>query len=326
MRKMIALLPLAALALAAADAPAPERLKSAAARALKPLREQSPNFIRIGGCNSCHNQDLPVAAQSLARERGVDAGEDIALAPDTDGFERVFEHSGNLGAGNTGYGAMSHIARKLPLDAKTDAVAAYLMARQEPDGRWDSPSNRQPLTHGDHLATALGIYVLKAFARPARRAEIEARVARATAWLQEHPPVSNQDAAMQVMGLVWGSADKEAIARAAAQLRSRQRADGGWSQLPSLAPDAYATGQALYALALAGGTKDEAYRRGLDFLLRTQAAGGAWHVKARSKPVQPYFESGFPYGHDQWISAAGTSWAVMALSMAIEAPAASASR
>jgi hypothetical protein len=34
--------------------------------------------------------------------------------------------------------------------------------------------------------------------------------------------------------------------------------------------------------------------------------------------VQPYFESGFPYGHDQWISAAGTSWATMALSLAVE--------
>jgi hypothetical protein len=30
-------------------------------------------------------------------------------------------------------------------------------------------------------------------------------------------------------------------------------------------------------------------------------------------PIQPYFESAFPYGHDQWISAAATNWAAMAL-------------
>ena len=38
-------------------------------------------------------------------------------------------------------------------------------------------------------------------------------------------------------------------------------------------------------------------------------------------PFQPYKESGFPHGKDQWISAAGTSWAVMALSAATPKPA-----
>ena len=32
---------------------------------------------------------------------------------------------------------------------------------------------------------------------------------------------------------------------------------------------------------------------------------------------QPYFESGFPFAHDQWISAAGTSWAAMALALSV---------
>jgi hypothetical protein len=35
---------------------------------------------------------------------------------------------------------------------------------------------------------------------------------------------------------------------------------------------------------------------------------------------QPYFESGFPHGHDQWISAAATAWATMALTLAVEHP------
>jgi len=81
--------------------------------------------------------------------------------------------------------------------------------------------------------------------------------------------------------------------------------------------DAYATGQALYALNAGGKipSSNPAYVRGLKYLLRTQAADGSWHVNSRSIWIQPYFESGFPYGHDQWISAAGTSWAVMALAM-----------
>jgi len=34
--------------------------------------------------------------------------------------------------------------------------------------------------------------------------------------------------------------------------------------------------------------------------------------------IQPYFESGFPYQHDQWISFAGTAWADMALASIAE--------
>ncbi|MGH9719722.1 MAG: hypothetical protein ACRD8O_05885 [Bryobacteraceae bacterium] len=61
------------------------------------------------------------------------------------------------------------------------------------------------------------------------------------------------------------------------------------------------------------------YKRGVEFLLRTQYEDGSWYVKSRAYPLQPYFESGFPYEHDQWISAAGTSWAAMALAHALPA-------
>jgi len=36
-------------------------------------------------------------------------------------------------------------------------------------------------------------------------------------------------------------------------------------------------------------------------------------VRSRGFGFQPYFETGFPHGRDQFISAAATSWAVMAL-------------
>jgi hypothetical protein len=42
---------------------------------------------------------------------------------------------------------------------------------------------------------------------------------------------------------------------------------------------------------------------------------GSWYVQSRAIPLQPYFESDFPHGHDQWISAAPTSWATTALAM-----------
>jgi hypothetical protein len=95
-----------------------------------------------------------------------------------------------------------------------------------------------------------------------------------------------------------------------------QRPDGGWAQLPSLAAsDAYATGQALIALNTASAVlpADPVFQRGAKFLLQTQAHDGSWFVRSRAIPGQPYFESGFPYETDQYISVAATNWAVMAL-------------
>ena len=47
---------------------------------------------------------------------------------------------------------------------------------------------------------------------------------------------------------------------------------------------------------------------GAKWLRGTQKEDGTWYVKSRAPKFQPYFESGFPYGHDQWISSAATAW------------------
>jgi hypothetical protein len=81
--------------------------------------------------------------------------------------------------------------------------------------------------------------------------------------------------------------------------------------------DAYATGEALVALQESGLTmSDPAVRRGVEYLVRSQLQDGSWYVASRSVPIQAYFESGFPHGADQWISAAATAWAVTALAPA----------
>ena len=63
---------------------------------------------------------------------------------------------------------------------------------------------------------------------------------------------------------------------------------------------------------------DASYQRGVQFLLQTQFADGSWYVKSRAIPFQPFFESGFPHGQDQWISIAATNWAAMALASAAD--------
>jgi hypothetical protein len=43
-------------------------------------------------------------------------------------------------------------------------------------------------------------------------------------------------------------------------------------------------------------------------------------VRSRSRPFQVYFESGFPYGKDQFISLAASGWATTALALALPQP------
>ena len=64
-------------------------------------------------------------------------------------------------------------------------------------------------------------------------------------------------------------------------------------------------------------TTDPAFQKGVRYLLSTQHADGSWYVRSRAVKFQPYFESGFPYGHDQWISAMATGWATAALATAL---------
>jgi len=94
-----------------------------------------------------------------------------------------------------------------------------------------------------------------------------------------------------------------------------QRAHGGWAQTPYLDSDAFGTAAALYTLRKTGFLKvsSAAYRRGAAYLLRTQFPDGSWYVRSRVVKLQPYFQSDFPFDHDQWISYTATAYAVMAL-------------
>ena len=61
-------------------------------------------------------------------------------------------------------------------------------------------------------------------------------------------PENTEERIFQLLGLKWINGDKNFIAQQAKKLLATQREDGGWSQLPTLESDSYATGQALYAL------------------------------------------------------------------------------
>jgi Squalene-hopene cyclase C-terminal domain/Prenyltransferase and squalene oxidase repeat len=326
----IAAMCLASFLLVSGDAAAqnvPEAsLRLAAQKALVLLEQTSPSFVKQGGCNSCHNQMLPAAAQALARARGVPTGPTIVqLPPEVSEAttERYAEYSAGGGATIPGlsFELFANALAKRPADARTLAEIYYVKGMQLPDGHWGGGGNRPPLTFDPFTPTAFMIHALNTYAPATDAADTKARIDRARSWLLKATPELAQERAFQVLGLAWSKADRGAIDTAVRGLQSLQRPDGGWSQLPGLATDAYATGIALYAMSEGGvRTTTPAYQAGLNYLLSTQASDGTWHVKTRALPLQPYFETGYPYEHDQWISSAGAAYATMAMVAAIEAP------
>jgi hypothetical protein len=208
-----------------------------------------------------------------------------------------------------------------PRTQVTDAIVRYLMASQTAEGGWPAPENRRPpMTSGRFQTAALAIYAMKNYSPETEKLICEKAIAGSVAWLEKAKPVTNQDHAFRLLGLAWGHAPVAVIRQEAKSLAALQRADGGWSQLPTMASDAYATGEAVFALGSAGRmtASDPVFRKGVDYLLRTQASDGSWHVKSRSIWLQPYLNSGFPYGQDQFISTAGTAWATLALTLAAD--------
>jgi hypothetical protein len=324
---------------AVAPPAAPGDPRTAVARSLPLLERASKEWLDSRGCNACHMQPVMLRVNAVARARGfavdpamlgalessvqedfgphfarmaekaVKTEEGVAVASLYVGGDQAFSLANSF-AGALDAGLPRH---------RFDRASVRLLARmQQPDGSWRHGPDRVPMQSGDIPSTAMAARVLKAYAAevgPASRREFAGRVERAQAWLVARAPKNSDDAAFKLLGLRWLGADQALVSQAAAALASRQLPGGGWAQLDGLNPDAYATGQALVALAEGSGMRgsDPVYRRGMGYLLSTQDPDGSWLVHKRSVPVNRYFESGFPHGKFQFTSFLGTAWAAMAL-------------
>jgi ankyrin repeat protein len=309
--------------------------RDAVARSIPALQKTDVAFLKKAGCVSCHNNTLTAMTVAAARKQKLPVDDQIArsqlkaIAAYLDSWrERALLGVGIPGEADTIAPILVGLAaQSYPPDAATDAMAAFLKSKQLPNGMWAPFGHRPPLEMSAFVVTAQAMRALQVYAPRPQRAEYQKRIELAAAWLAKTPPQTNHDRAFQLLGLAWSGGDKAVIKKAAGELVRAQRPDGGWSQIPTLASDAYATGQALVALKDSGAAAvtDPAYQRGVRFLLNSQFEDGSWHVKTRAMPIQPYFESGFPFGHDQWISASATNWATQAL-VALASPESGASR
>jgi hypothetical protein len=316
------------MSMAASEGVDSAKLEEAVQKSIDLLQKCGPIFVKNGACTSCHHQSLPAMAISVARQRRFRINESVAqdqlqasatlLNARRENYLQVIDVGG--GADTISYSLLGMAAENYPSGALTDAMVYYLKAIQASDGHWRTTIHRPPLEYSDISTTAVSLRAIQLYPPEGERVEYQKRMDRAVTWLLKSTPHANEERVFKLLGLGWAKARRTAIDESARELLAEQRADGSWSQLPTLPGDAYATGQALVALHQAADLpiSDPAYQKGARFLLKTQLEDGSWLVKTRSLPLQPYFESGFPHGQDQWISATGTSWATMALALAIE--------
>ncbi len=306
-----------------------ERIRAAVGKSM-PLVQQSPLiFFKKSGCVSCHHQSLPAMTVGLARARGFavdetkarELNETVATMMRARRETMLQAVTGGAGHHSIAYTLAAMAAQDSPTDELTDVMAIHLAEGQMPNGRWSTSPDRPPVQYSDYTTTALSVWGLRKYAPEGRREEFDERIKRAMNWFTTAgSPAATEEAAFRLLGLGWAGAHVSRSAEPLRDLLSRQRPDGGWAQLPTLESDAYASGQVLVALRLGGGMppSHRSYQRGVQYLLDTQREDGSWRVKSRSRPFQPYFESGFPHGKDQWISICATSWATMALALSEE--------
>lgn len=304
-------------------------IQAAVPGSLSLLQRTDSSFVPKAGCFSCHNQSLEAMAVGLARKTGFRVDEQTAarqvkvnvgaLAGSRDLLHQgFFVPMLNANPVILAYVLLGLDAEGYKPDLNTDAVAMYLQTHQMADGHWAfGPEARPPLCADTIGQTVLSMRGLQLYTPRVDKAAYAESIRLAAKWIGEYRPRTNYELAWRLQGLAWGGKSKDAQLKARRDLMAVQRADGGWSDIASMESSAYTTGLAMMALQSSGlPVSDPAYQRGVQYLLNTQLEDGSWHVRTRAAGFQPYFDNGFPHGVDQWISAAGTSLATMALTLA----------
>ena len=241
----------------------PRSARDAVELAISRLQPIGPRFNQRFRCISCHNQSLPAIAAALASRRGIRVDSTLAAHPTTATLAMWQQNREDVLLGNVftfggfvtnvGYGLLGFAEEGVEANPITDAMVLGLATAQNRDGSWWIDDIRPPLGEQSRIYyTALNIRALTTYAPTGRRQEMQVRVARARDLLRRTEPANTQDEAFKLLGLVWSNAPTAEVARQSQRLLKLQRDDGGWAQTATMASDAYATGQALYALRAAG--------------------------------------------------------------------------
>jgi squalene-hopene/tetraprenyl-beta-curcumene cyclase len=273
-------------------------------------------------CASCHHAALVICSMREAQQFGRAVDEPVLAE-----LTKWVAESGNgkfgLARPDTAPQAASpkaiYFALALGTDPKPDVVAeaglklllTTVAAEQTENGSWSTwPGTRPPIFgNSDESLTALATLAVLPVAAIG---DEQARAVRdkGVKWLTE-TKTDDDPQSIALRLVLWIRLGRpvdewEPLVR---RIKDRQNADGGWSQENDMASDAWASGQALYALAHAGiSSNQEAISRGQAFLVKAQRADGSWSMTSRpTAPRGKGSTSLIP------ITGGGSAWAVLGL-------------
>lgn len=312
---------------AAISTPDEARVRQAIENSVVYLQEEGLDWIRDRKCASCHHAPMMIWALNDARKRGF-AVDQAALDEVTTWTLGDPVKAGMLPAPkkpdeakpaadgeaclNTAYALLA--ARALPEEAICESrkrMEAHVVAKQQDSGSWTHPAGRPPMFESQEVTTLM---TLLALAPKPGEAESKtspvASLRKAVDWLRRNPSgETSQARALRLAAGVRSGKEPGELKDEIRGILDCQNPDGGWSQADDLPSDAFATGQALYALRLAGlapGSPD--IRRAQGFLVATQTDDGSWPMASR--PIKP---GGGPAKDLSPITFAGTAWATLGL-------------
>jgi hypothetical protein len=302
--------------------------QKAVKRGLAFLQQGAAKWRKERKCSTCHHGTMTVWALTEAKSRGYQV-EPIKLAETAKWTKDLLLKRIDLPRDKRpGWSMVSTPALYLAVMAlglpKQDAVTAdelkriarHLLRHQEADGSWawsSAPAKNRPppVFESDEVATLLAYLALgpQEPADPKKNSAVRDSRKKAAAWLAKSKPTdTTQAAALRLLVKVRAKEPAKALQAALKEFLGRQNKDGGWGQLKGAASDAYATGQALYVLSLAGVKNDRAeVRRGVTFLVSAQGKDGSWPMTPRSHPGATPAKNRVP------ITYFGSAWATLGL-------------
>ena len=331
--------------ISAAQAEDDTACREATRRGLAQATQAAVNWQRNKTCFSCHHQTLPMLAMTEAARAGIPL-DHAWLQSQADTTHRYFEqridhmNAGEHvpgGATTASYGLWALSLANSDRDATTTSIVTYLMKIQGvarlltpaapgspliDNGRWTTSCRRPPMQGSDMGDTILTLIGMEKYAADSQREPLAKARAAAEKWLAQARIVTQEDRIWRLWGAHHLQGGAPAIEAARKSIASAQRPDGGWSAGSGLESDAFSTGETLFVLRQTGSSASEPLaKRAMAYLISTQLLDGSWLVKSRVKfKAQPYFENGDPHGEHQFLSTAGTAWAVAGLAQMLAPP------
>jgi squalene cyclase len=167
-------------------------------------------------------------------------------------------------------------------------IVEEIVKKQQPDGSWEffATLRRPPINESQTTDAAWIIMALDGETGSDPPESQPAALKKALAWLADAKRSDDfQDQVFQLLLAVRAGKSRNELRVVIDKLLARQRTDGGWSQTATMASDAFATGQVLYVLSLAGCTAERLdIERAVNFLVATQKPDGSWPMTSRSTP------------------------------------------